>query len=127
MDVVAKLLLDDGDIAVWWGTWAECAIAVSRLKREKDFDDEMEDNARARLDLLAGDWYEIEPTDDLRLLAMIVSRDHRLKTADCLQLASSLRWCEENAASAGFVCLDDQLRRAAQDERFDVLPETNIG
>lgn len=120
---VADLLRDDGDIAVWWGTWVECAVAISRLKREKELDDETEDNARARLERLAEDWYEIEPTGDLRLLAMIVSRDHHLKAADCLQLAPVLRWCEGDPGGAGFACLDDQLRRAAREEGFDVPPE----
>lgn len=119
---VSNLIRDDGNMAVWWGTWAECAVAISRLKRDRGFDDETEDNARTRLNRLAEDWYEVEPTGDLRLLAMIVSRDHHLKAADCLQLASALRWCEGETASAGFVCLDDRLRKAARDEGFVVLP-----
>lgn len=120
---VANLVLGDGDISVWWGTWAECAVAISRQKREAGFGDDTEEAARARLDRLAEDWYEVEPTGDLRLLAMIVSRDHHLKAADCLQLASALRWCEGDTTDAGFVSLDEQLRRAAQDEGFDLLPE----
>ncbi len=97
---------------------------ISRQKRERGFDDETEEAARARLDRLAKDWYEVEPTGDLRPLAMIVSRDHHLKAADCLQLASALRWCEGNTTDAGFASLDDQLRRAAQDEGFGLLPES---
>ena len=120
---MANLVLDDGRVAVWWGTWAECAVAVSRLKREKGFDDEVEENARARLDRLAEDWYEVEPTNGMRLPAMIVSRDHHLKAADCLQLAAALRWCEGDTAGAAFVCLDDRLRQAALTEGFDVFPE----
>ena len=121
---VANLVRGDGDIAVWWGTWAECAVAISRQKREERFDDETEEAARARVDRLAEDWYEVEPTEGLRLLAMIVSRDHHLKAADCLQLASALRWCEGDTTDAGFVCLDDRLRKAARDEGFFLLPES---
>ena len=120
---VANLVRGDGDIAVWWETWAECAVAVSRQKRERGFDDKTEEAARARLDRLAEDWYEVEPAGNLRLLAMIVSRDHHLKAADCLQLASAPRWCEGNTTDAEFASLDDQLRRAAQDEGFGLLPE----
>jgi predicted nucleic acid-binding protein len=112
---VANLVRDDGDMAVWWGTWVECAAAISRLKREKGFDDETEA------------WYEVEPTSGLRLLTMTVSRDHRLKAADCLQLASALRWCEGDSKGAGFVCLDEQLGRAAREEDFDVLPGPKTG
>ena len=121
---VANLVREDDDIAVWWGTWAECAVAVSRLKREKNFDGETEENARARLDGLAADWTEIDPEDDIRLLASLLSKDPPLKTADALQLASALRWCEGDTRNKDFVCLDERLRRAARDEGFDVLPET---
>ena len=121
--MLANLAREDGDIAVWWGTWAECAVAVSRLKREKGFDDETEENARARIDGLAADWTEIDPEDDMRLLASLLSKDHPLKTADALQLAAALRWCEGDTVGSGFVCLDGRLRRAAIDEGFDVLPE----
>ena len=110
-------------MGVWWGTWAECAVAVSRLKRERGFRDETEDDARARLDQLAEDWHEIEPSEVLRFLAMIVSRDHHLKAADCLQLAAALRWCGGETGDADFVCLDTRLRQAAQDEGFSVLPK----
>jgi uncharacterized protein len=121
---VANLVRDDDDIAVWWGTWAECAVAVSRLKREKSFDDETEENARARLDGLAADWTEIDLEDDLRLLTSLLSKDHPLKAADALQLAAALRWCEGDTRNKDFVCLDERLRRAARDEGFDVVPET---
>ena len=122
-ETVVRLLREDGEIGVWWGTWAERAVAVSRLKRERGFGDETEDEARARLDQLAEDWHEIEPSEVLRFLAMIVSRDHHLKAADCLQLAAALRWCEGDTGNAEFVCLDHRLREAARDEGFGVLPE----
>ncbi len=110
-------------MTVWWGTWAECAVAISRLKREGGLDEAEEENARSVLDLLAETWSEIEPTDDMRLLAAIVSKDHPLKAADSLQLAAALRWCEGDAAGKNFVCLDRTLRRAASVEGFDVSPE----
>jgi predicted nucleic acid-binding protein len=112
------------EVTVWWGTWVECAVAISRLKREGEIDEESEDAARTRLDRLADEWVEVDPVDDLRLLASLVSKDYSLKAADCLQLASALRWCEGEVGSVGFVCLDNQLRRAAQNEGFDTLPES---
>jgi hypothetical protein len=119
---VSHILREDGDVAVWWGTWAEYAVAVSRLKREKGFGDETEVDARARLDQLAEDWYEVEPPEVLRLPAMIVYRDHPLKAANCLQLAAALRWCEGSTENAGFVCQDNRLRRAARDKGLVVPP-----
>lgn len=123
-DVVDDLLREDREISLWWGTWVECAVAISRLKREGNLDEESEGEARAALDGLAADWTEIEPTDDIRLSAAILSQDHPLKTADALQLAAALRWCGGDVGSSGSVCLDDRLRKAAQDEGFVVLPES---
>lgn len=110
-------------MTVWWGTWAECAVTISRLRREGSLDEESEGETRVALDNLTAGWTEIGPTDALRLLASLLSQIHPLKTADNLQLAAALRWCGGNASGAGFVCLDDRLRRAAQDEGFNVLPE----
>lgn len=124
--VVANLLRQDDGVVVWWGTWIECSVAISRLRHEGKLDETGEEEARTALDRMADNWVERGPTDDTRLLAMIVSRDHHLKAADCLQLASALRWCEGNTMNARFVCLDDQLRRTAQDEGFVVLPEPPV-
>ena len=120
---VADLLGEDGDVAVWWGSWAETSVAISRLRREGVLGEETEGEARSRLDLLASTWRETLPTDGLRLLAVLLSRSHPLKAADCFQLAAVLRWCEGDTNGTGFVCLDERLRGAAEDEGFDVLPE----
>ena len=122
-DIVANLLSEDPDIMVWWGTWTECSVAISRLKREDKLTETGEENARANLDGLYTDLQEVEPTSELRLLAMLVSKAHPLKAADCLQLAATLRWCEGATEGACFVCLDNRLRQAAEDEGFDLLPE----
>ena len=120
---VAGLLQDDSAVSAWWGTWIECSVSISRLRREGKLSEQNEGQARTRLDRLAISWRGVSPTDDLRLLASLLSRDHPLKAADALQLAAALRWCEGNTTGAGFVCLDKGLRRAALEEGFDVLPE----
>lgn len=122
---VGDLLRRDDDAAVWWGTWAECAIAISRLRREGRLEDEAEEETRVALDQLAEDWSEVRPTEEVRLLASLISKDHPLKAADTLQLAAALRWCGGDTRGRSFVCLDERLRRTAQDEGFDVLPELN--
>ena len=119
---VRNLLAKDDEVTVWWGTWVECAVAISRLRREDALDEESETEARARLDRLAEGWLDTEPTDDLRLLASLVSKGHPLKAADALQLAAALRWCEGSTEGSGFVCLDNRLRQAARNEGFTVLP-----
>ncbi len=124
-DTVAGLLREDSDMTVWWGTWTECAVAISRLRREGRLDEEGEEETRAVLDLLAELWIENRPTDDTRLLAALLSKQYPLKAADALQLAAALKWCEGDTGGRGFVCLDDRLRRTAQNEGFDVLHEPN--
>lgn len=119
-----ELLVEDTDVGVWWGTWIGCSVTVSRLRREHKLAETGEEEVRLSLDELAADWQEIEPANELRLLAMLVSKVHPLKAADYLQLAAALRWCEGETDEACFVCLDNQLRRAAEDESFDVLPES---
>lgn len=109
-------------MVVWWGTWAECAVTISRLRRDWLLTDDSEREARTVLDGLATDWTEMEPANDMRLLASLVAKDHPLKTADALQLAAALRWGEGNTRDRCFVCLDDRLRQAASEEGFDVLP-----
>lgn len=118
-----ELLREDDELAVWWGTWVECAVAISRLSREGRLTGEDEEVARAALDRLAEDWREVQPTDEARSLAALLSIAHPLKAADTLQLAAAFVWRESNADGEKFVCLDERLRRAASREGFDVLPE----
>ena len=118
------LLAEDVEMVVWWGTRAECAVTISRLRRAVMLVEESEQETRAALDGLAANWTETGPADDMRLLASLMSKVHPLKTADALQLAAALRWCEGDTSGAGFVCMDGQLRRAALTEGFSVLPES---
>ena len=117
------LLQEDDEMLVWWATWAECAVAISRLRREDFLEEDSEQDIGGGLDWLAAEWRQIDPEDDIRLLTSLLSKDHPLKTADALQLAA-LRWCEADTASASFIRLDDRVRLAALGEGFNVLPET---
>ncbi len=123
-ETMSSLLREDRETVVWWGTWAECTVAISRFVRENTLNENDDATARFILGLLALTWTEVKPTNDIRSLIEILSRDHPRKTADLLQLAAALRWCEGDSLNKGFVCLDKQLRRAAESEGFDVLPET---
>ena len=122
-EALNDLLREYRELVVWWGTWAECTVAISRLVRDNEFNENDEATARFALSLFASIWTEIKPTNNIRSLTEVLSLDHALKTADILQLAAALRWCEGDPRDRGFVCLDDRLRRAAQYEGFDVLPK----
>ena len=66
---------------------------------------------------------EVAPLEAVRTRAMRLLSAHALRTADSLQLAASLIWCEEQPASETFVSLDERLRDAARREGFTLLPE----
>ncbi|HET7272931.1 MAG TPA: hypothetical protein VFI90_17800, partial [Rubrobacter sp.] len=106
-------------------TWAECTVASSRLVRENKLNEDDEATARFALSLFALIWTEVNPTDNILSLIEVPSLDHTLQTADTLQLAAALRLCEGDPRDKGFVCLDNQPRRAAEYEGFDVLPDTS--
>ena len=120
-DTLNGLLWEDRDMAVWWGTWPECAVAIRRLEREGNLDPASARESRAALDSLTASWFEVQPTEDIRLSVSLLAQNHPLKASDALQLAAALRWCEGDTEGAGFVCLDNRLRRAAEDEGFYVL------
>ncbi len=123
-ETMSSLLREDREIVVWWGTWVECTVAISRFVRENTLNENDEATARFVLSLFAITWTGVKPTNDIRSLTEILSRDHPQKTADVFQLAAALRWCEGDPRNKGFVCLDKQLRRSAESDGFTVLPET---
>jgi len=65
---------------------------------------------------------EVTPLEAVRTRAMRLLSAHPLRTADAMQLAASLIWCEEQPASETFVCLEHRLRDAARREGFALLP-----
>ena len=68
-------------------------------------------------------WSEVQPTEPVRQRAERLLMLHPLKTADALQLSAALIWAEEIPKDQVLICLDHNLREAAQREGFTVLPE----
>ena len=87
------------------------------------FPSSMEEEARAALTALAGEWSEVQPSDLVRQRAERLLMVHSLRAADSLQLAAALIWTEGATAGAEFVCLDQNLKEAALKEGFTVLPK----
>ena len=114
----------DGDPVpvIWWGTPLECVAAVLRAVREKRISREDAAEAIERLRDARTQVREIAPLEPVRVRATRLLYGHQLRTADSLQLAASLVWCEEQPASETFVCLDERLREAARREGFALLP-----
>ncbi len=120
--VARELYDEDPGLTVWWGTEVECVSAVSRIEREGKITREQAANAIDRLDDLAGTWFEIDPSLEIRRTARRLVLVHPLKAADALQLAAAIAaW--EGDRSFGFVSFDAGLRRATALEGLAVLPD----
>ncbi len=72
--------------------------------------------------MLSDAWSEIQPGDLVRQRAERLLMVHSLRAADALQLAAALIWSQEAPVGLNIVCLDLNLREAAQKEGFTVLP-----
>jgi len=122
-EILRQVAEDDGEITVWWATPIECISALARRKREGKIPAEAEWNSRKILSQLSKAWSEILPTSLVRQRAERLIGIHPLRAADAFQLAAALIWAEENPPGLAFVCLDHNLREAAQKEGFTILPE----
>jgi predicted nucleic acid-binding protein len=116
------LLRGDKNMVVWWGTPVECHAAVRRRAREPGGESEAWDSVLAGLSALSARWFQVEPSDRLRLRAERLLAQHALRAADALQLAAALDWADEEPLDKSFVCLDDRLSEAARREGFRILP-----
>lgn len=116
-----RVVIEDEDMLVWWGTPVECTSAISRRERDGDLDPQTTSIALERLRTLAPNWSEIQPSDRLRTLAQRSLRVHALRAADSLQLAAALVGAGNDPASLDMVCLDHRLVLAAQREGFRVI------
>lgn len=118
---VSDLLLEDPEIAAWWGTSVECASAAARLRREEVLTVSEEDKVLELLATLQRSWLEVLPSEEVRDRAVRLLRVHGLKAADSLQLSAALLWAG-SADRAEFVTFDERLGLAARLEGFRVLP-----
>jgi predicted nucleic acid-binding protein len=99
----------------------EIQSALARLKREGVLIEKYYSAALQRLTLLRSGWREIQPTNRVRDIAVSRLQLHELRSADALQLAAALVWCNETPKNRAFLCRDARLRDAARREGFDVV------
>jgi uncharacterized protein len=115
------IIADDSVLAVWWGTFIECASAIARLDRDHDLDEPGVTAAFERLEALSAAWTEVEASGVVRATAVRMLRVHPLRAADALQLASALVAAGGDTAALELVALDDRLAAAARKEGFRVV------
>ncbi len=120
---VRELYRTDSKIITWWGTSVECVSAFSRLEREGKLTGASLQQTIERLYELQSFWNEVEPSDEVRKVAIRLLRVHALRSQDSLQLAAALTVSKKESSSTAFVCLDQRLNVAAQKEGFKLAIE----
>jgi len=120
-DALTTLFADDSDILVSFITPTEVTAA---MWRKAGVNDDLRQRSEKRYAVLERHWavtteYETALTESLR----VVQR-HRLRAGDAIQLACAILAAPDRAVA--FVTLDGDLRDAARQEGFTVLPTTVI-
>jgi predicted nucleic acid-binding protein len=107
------------EAVVWWATPIEIASALARLVRMKQIAPSDWTKARQLAAALADAWFVIQPSGALKARATQLVDRHELRTADALQLAAALEWCEDIPRDRIFLTCDKRLRDAAALSGFD--------
>ena len=115
-----ELLRKYSTIVVWWGTPVEIHAALSRLQREGRLTTEGVQNVLSLVAELRLRWREILPVDRVRQLAEESCLRYAIRSADALQLAAALVWCNERPKARNFICFDSHLLGAARAAGFTV-------
>jgi predicted nucleic acid-binding protein len=94
---------------------------ICRLRRNQEISDPEKQAALVRLRTLSFGWREMLPDDSLRELARDSLEKYPLRTADALQLAAALTWCQQRPRKRVFITADRRLAEAAGSAGFTVL------
>lgn len=114
-----RLLRDDNDMMVWWGSPVEVLSALARAERSRAVPSRDAELVRSALRSLTDRWNEVQPSDEVRERAGTVLLRHPLRAADALQLAAALTWARGRPPGHPFVSLDERLAEAARGEGFN--------
>ena len=115
------LALKDSALLVWWASAVECVSALARLERDDAIDNHAMALALERLREFSLGWHEVDPSDEIREVAVRLLRVHPLRAADALQLAAAFVAAERRPASLEVVTLDNRLADAARKEGFVII------
>jgi predicted nucleic acid-binding protein len=107
------------EAVVWWATPIEIASALARLVRMKQITPSDWTKARQLAAALGDAWFVIQPSGTLKARATQLVDRHELRTADALQLAAALEWCEDIPRDRIFLTCDKKLQDAAALSGFD--------
>ena len=125
--VIRKIVASDAEMIVWWATPVECVSALARLEREGTLSLAAMEVCLQRLADFQQSWYEIQPNQVVREMAVRLLRTHTLRSADALQLSAAICAAENRPSTLPMICLDTRLCTAARKEGFSILPDIGVG
>jgi predicted nucleic acid-binding protein len=120
-DRARSWLEGDPAIATWAWTRVEIASAIERRVREGSITRPQRQVILDRLRDLVATWDEVVDVLAVRRRAVALLARHPLRAADAAQLGAALLVAEDDPASLTFVCFDDRLALAAEQEGLQVL------
>jgi predicted nucleic acid-binding protein len=106
---------------VAWTASIEASGAIYRSVRLGALRESNARRALARLSQLERRWIEILATNRIRHSAISLLENYDLRSADAIQLASALVWCNGKPRNRSFVCFDRKLNEAASAVGFSVI------
>ena len=118
---VVRIAKQDPEISSWWGTKVECVSAIARLARQGDLDGGEVNRILERLEVWSAGWEEVQPSEQIREIAIRCLRTHSMKAADAIQLSAAWIAAEHKPSTLEFMTFDDRLSEAAAKEGFRVL------
>jgi hypothetical protein len=122
-DTVLRIIEEDPEMAVWWGTETECLSALARREREKQLTRQEVTVAENDLSHLMAGSLEIIPGPELRRHARRLLMTHPLRAGDAYQLASAMILAGDQPGQVAIVTFDQNLAACAQREGFVTLTE----
>jgi predicted nucleic acid-binding protein len=122
-DSVLRIIEEDPEMAVWWGTETECLSALARREREKQLLRGDVTAAEKDLNHILSGALEITPSQELRRHARRLLMTHPLRAADAFQLAAAMILAGDLPAEVAIVTFDHNLAACAQREGFLTLSE----
>jgi hypothetical protein len=122
-EVVLKIISEDPEMAVWWGTETECLSALARREREKQLSRHDVTIAERDLTNLLAGALEITPSPEVRRHARRLLMTHPLRAADAFQLAAAMVLAGDQPSQVTIVTFDQNLALCAQREGFTIMPE----
>ncbi len=119
--LVRGWLEQDPGIVTWAWTRVELASAVERRARQGQISRAQRRAALDRFEDLAACWDEVADLFPVRARALALLGRHPLRAADAAQLGAALLAAEDEPSALTFVCLDQRLATAAEQEGLRVL------